>query len=287
MPDDMTLLVATSLEQAVAELAADPAATLLAGGTDLMVEVNDLRRRMGKVITLNRVPELRTWHHDPAARLLHIGAGITWAEIGREPISTWVPCLAQAALTVGSPQIRHVGTLGGNLATCSPAGDGLPPLAALDAVVHLVSSAGSRSLPFGEFMIGPKHSALQPGELITGVTVPVVAGWQGFSKIGARNSMVIAIVSAALVVDTEHRSLRVALGASGPQIVLCPDAEALVAVEADFDAGRVSAAVMAEFTELVRRAALPIDDHRSTADHRRHCVGVLAGRLLRSAFPHE
>lgn len=283
----MSVLVATSLGQAVEELAGDPGATLLAGGTDLMVEVNDFGRRVGKVIALNRVPELRIWHHDPAAGLLHIGAGITWAEIGREPISSWVPCLAQAALTVGSPQIRNVGTLGGNLATCSPAGDGLPPLAALGAVVHLTSSAGPRSLPFGEFMIGPKHSALRPGELITGVSVPVLAGWQGFSKVGARNAMVIAIVSAALVADTEHRSLRVALGASGPEIILCPDAEALVVAEADFAARRVSAAVVAEFTELVRRAARPIDDHRSTADHRRHSVGVLAGRLLRRAFPHE
>lgn len=283
----MSILVATSLGQAVEELAADPGATLLAGGTDLMVEVNDFGRRVGKVIALNRVPELRTWHHDPIARLLHIGAGITWAEIGREPISSWVPCLAQAALTVGSPQIRNAGTIGGNLATCSPAGDGLPPLAALGAVVNLVSSAGPRSLPFGDFMIGPKQSALRPGELITGVTVPVVSGWQGFSKVGARNAMVIAIASAALVADTEHRSLRVALGASGPQIILCPEAEALVVAEADFAARRVSPAVVAEFTELVRRAARPIDDHRSTADHRRHSVGVLAGRLLRRAFPNE
>lgn len=283
----MSVLVASSLEQAVEEFAANPSATLLAGGTDLMVEVNEFGRHVGKVIALNRVPELRTWHHDPIARLLHIGAGITWAEIGREPISSWVPCLAQAALTVGSPQIRNAGTIGGNLATCSPAGDGLPPLAALGAVVNLVSSAGPRSLPFGDFMIGPKQSALRPGELITGVTVPVVSGWQGFSKVGARNAMVIAIASAALVADTEHRSLRVALGASGPQIILCPEAEALVVAEADFAARRVSPAVVAEFTELVRRAARPIDDHRSTADHRRHSVGVLAGRLLRRAFPNE
>lgn len=120
-----------------------PHATLLAGGTDLMVELNGGHRQVSEVVALARVAELRTWHHDPVAGVLHIGAGVTYAEIADEPIASWVPALAQAARTVGSPQIRHAATIGGNLGTCSPAGDGLPVLAALDATVHLASAAGA------------------------------------------------------------------------------------------------------------------------------------------------
>ena len=208
-------------------------------------------------------------------------------EIEQLPLAGWVPALAQAARTVGSPQIRHAATIGGNLGTCSPAGDGLPVLSALDAQVHLASVAGERTLSFDEFMIGPKRTARQPGELITGVTVPVFGGWQGYSKVGVRNAMVIAVASASLVVDTAGRSVRLALGSVGPVILRCPEAEALANTEADFAARRVSETVVAQFAELARDAARPIDDHRSTAEYRRHAIGVLAGRLLRRAFPNE
>src|SRR5690606_15920057 len=131
------VVVPTSLADAVAAAGATPDALLLAGGTDLMVELNERHRLLAwndsTVIALNRVPELTSWTHDPAARLLHLGAGVRWAEIEREPLCSMVPALAEAARTVGSPQIRNAGTVGGNLATCSPAGDGLPVLVALDA----------------------------------------------------------------------------------------------------------------------------------------------------------
>lgn len=283
----MSALVATSLAEAVEALASDPAATVLAGGTDVMVEVNDGHRAIERVIAVDRIPELRTWHHDPVAGVLHLGAGITWGEIEREPIAEWVPALAQAARTVGSPQIRHAGTIGGNLGTASPAGDGLPPLAALDATVHLVSVAGERSLPFTEFMTGPKRTARRPDELIRGVTVPLLDGFQGYSKVGVRNAMVIATASAALVVDTAAHTVRLALGSVGPVILRCPEAEAFAAGAADWHLDRVSVADVQQFAALARAAARPIDDHRSTADYRRHAVGVMAGRLLRRAFPHE
>ncbi|MCY7299526.1 MAG: FAD binding domain-containing protein, partial [Ilumatobacteraceae bacterium] len=189
----MSVIVPTSLHIALRALAAAPEATVLAGGTDLMVELNSGHRPVSSVIAVGRIPELRSWSHDPVAGLLHIGAGITYGEIAREPLAQWVPALAQAARTVGSPQIRHTATIGGNLGTCSPAGDGLPVLAALDAVVHLASLEGARSVPFADYMVGPKRTARQPGELITGVTVPVVRGWQGYSKVGVRNAMVIAV----------------------------------------------------------------------------------------------
>jgi CO/xanthine dehydrogenase FAD-binding subunit len=281
----MSVLVPTSLDDALAALADHPDATVLSGGTDLMVEVNGGHRRPDHVIAVNRVPELCTWHHDPGARTLRIGAGITYAEIEREPIALWSPALAQAARTVGSPQIRHAATIGGNVGTCSPAGDGLPALRALDAVVELRSSGGVRAVPFAEFMTGPKRTARQPGELITAVVVPVADGYQGYSKVGVRNAMVIATASVAVVVH--GRSVAIALGSVGPTILRCREAETLAASSADFAARRLAADVVDECCELVRRAARPIDDHRSTAEYRRHAVGVLAGRLLRRAFPHE
>lgn len=279
----MSVFVPTSLDDALRALADTPDATVLAGGTDLMVDFNEGRRRADTVVAVNRVAELRTWHHDGAT--LRIGAGITYAEIELEPIATWAPALAQAARTVGSPQIRHAATIGGNVGTCSPAGDGLPVLAALDARVELASLSGVRTVPFAEFMVGPKRTMRQPGELITAITVPVADGYQGYSKVGVRNAMVIATASVALAV--QHGQVAIALGSVGPTILRCPDAEALATASADVEAGHITADVVAECVELVRAASRPIDDHRSSAAYRRHAVGVLAGRQLRRAFPHE
>jgi CO/xanthine dehydrogenase FAD-binding subunit len=279
----MSVLVPTSLDAALAALADHPDATVLSGGTDLMVEVNSGHRRPEHVVAVNRVPELSTWQHDPVAGTLRIGAGIRYTEIEHDPIASWSPALAQAARTVGSPQIRHAATIGGNVGTCSPAGDGLPVLRALDAVVELRSAESTRQVPFGEFMTGPKRTVRAPGELITAVTIPVADGYQGYTKVGVRNAMVIATASVALAV--RGHSVAIALGSVGPTILRCPEAEALAASSADFEAGHLPADVLAQCCELVRTSARPIDDHRSTADYRRHAVGVLAGRLLRRAFP--
>jgi CO/xanthine dehydrogenase FAD-binding subunit len=282
----MAVIVPRSLAEALQALAELPDATVLAGGTDLMVELNEGRRQVSSVIAVNRVTELGSWRHDPASGTLFLGAGVTYAEIAGGPIAEWVPSLAQAARTVGSPQIRHAATIGGNLGTCSPAGDGLPPLAALEAVVHLASAAsGERTLPFAEFMVGPKRTARAAGELITGVTVPVLQGWQGYSKVGVRNAMVIATASAALVTDTAGASVRLALGSVGPVVLRCPAAEAFAADHVDFTAASVGDDAVRQFAALARDAAQPIDDHRSSAAYRRHAVGVLAARLLRRAFP--
>jgi len=198
-----------------------------------------------------------------------------------------LPALAEASRTVGSPQIRHAGTLGGNLGTCSPAGDGLPVLAALDAVVHLASARGERSLPVAEFMIGVKRTARDADELITAVTVPVLDGWQGYSKVGVRNAMVIALATACVAVDTPGKTVRLAIGSVGPTIIRCSEAEAFAAGAVDFTARAASADTVARFGALAASASRPIDDHRATADYRRHAIGILAGRLLRRAFPNE
>ncbi len=281
----MSVSVVHSLDEALALLAADPSATVLAGGTDVVVELNMGHRRTHSVVCVNRVRELRSWRHDPTTDLLRIGAAITWAEIADAPLADFAPALAQAARTVGSPQIRHAGTIGGNVGTASPAGDGLPVLAALDAVVHLASADGERDVPFADYATGPKRTVRRPGELITAVSVPVLSGFQGYAKVGVRNAMVIATASACLAVDTTTHSVRLALGSVGPVILRAPEAERIAAEAADFEAGTIGVDAIAAFGAAAEAAARPIDDHRSSAAYRRHAIGVLARRLLTRAFP--
>ncbi len=277
--------VATTLHDALDRLAQDPSALVLAGGTDLMVELNGGHRTAGSVVCVNRVSELRSWRHDPGSGTLTIGAGVTYAELEQPPLAALVPALAEAARTVGSPQIRNAATIGGNLGTASPAGDGLPVLAAHDAVVHLASATERRDVPFGEFAVGPKRTVLRPGELITGVSVPVLRGFQGYRKVGVRNAMVIATASACLAVDEVARTVRLALGSVGPTILRAGEAEALAAAGVDWAAGAADDDLVARFAAAAAAAARPIDDHRSTAAYRRRAIEVLSGRLLRQAFP--
>lgn len=280
----MAVLIPTNLTDALSALAADPSAMVLAGGTDLMVEINGGHQQPSGVVAVNRIADLRTWTYDTASSRVRIGAGVTYAELEGEHFQQWLPALSQAARTVGSPQIRHAATLGGNVATCSPAGDGLPVLSALDAVVHLVAVNGERSMPFSEFMLGPKRNALQPGELIESITLPVFAGWQGYSKVGVRNAMVISNAGACLAVDDDG-GIRLALGSVGPTIIRCADAESFAASVVDHSSMSVPDEAVDEFGRRAAAEASPIDDHRSTAAYRRHAVAVLSRRLLRRAFP--
>jgi CO/xanthine dehydrogenase FAD-binding subunit len=280
----MTVLVATTLNEALELLSAEPDSMVLAGGTDAMVEINMGHRRPAGVVSVGRIPELRTWSYSAESATVRIGAAVTYGELEANPFVRWVPALSQAARTVGSPQIRHAATLGGNVATCSPAGDGLPVLAALEAIVHLVSLDGSRSIQFSDFMTGPKRTALWPGELIESVSLPVFSGWQGYAKVGVRNAMVISNAGACLVVD-DVGGVRIALGSVGPTILRCPEAELLAASVVDHKGRSVTDSDASEFGRLVASAARPIDDHRSTAAYRRHAIEVLARRLLRRAFP--
>ncbi|HSP27221.1 MAG TPA: xanthine dehydrogenase family protein subunit M [Ilumatobacteraceae bacterium] len=280
----MAVHLPDTVDEAVECLAAEPSATLLAGGTDLMVEVNDGHRRpSGSVVVVNRIPELRSWRHDPMAGSVTIGAAVSYREMLEGPMASMVPALAQAARTVGSPQIRNVGTLGGNLGTCSPAGDGLPVLSALDAVIELASVDGRRRVSVGDFMVGVKRTALAPGELIVSITVPVVDGWQGYAKVGVRNAMVIAVASVCVVLDRADSSVGVALGSVGPTILRCPDAEEHLAASLDWATLDAAPADLDRFASLVSAASRPITDHRSSAEYRRHAVGVLARRLVRRA----
>lgn len=253
-----------------------------------MVEINDGHRRpKDLVIALNRVAELRSWRHDPVLGTVTIGAGVTYTQLMAEPIASLLPALAEAARTVGSPQIRNAGTLGGNLGTCSPAGDGLPVLSALDAELRVVSADGERSVSVHDFMVGVKRTALQPGELILEIVLPVRNGWQGYAKVGVRNAMVIAVASSCLSIDVASKRVAVALGSVGPTVLRCRDGEDQISAAVDWSTRTVSADAVTAFSDLVRQASSPITDHRSTADYRRHAVGILAARLARRGLTIE
>src|SRR5438270_13579550 len=193
-----------------------PEAIPLAGGPDVMVDMNFGRLRPPAIIDVSRLGELTSHREDNGK--IYLGSGVTYATIVRE-MAAFKP-LVQASRSVGSPQIRNRGTVGGNLGTASPAGDALPVLAAYDAEVVLRSRArGERSLPWNLFLTGPKKTAIAPDELIIGTRWRRFRGPGSFSKIGTRNAMVIAVAGLCLVIDEERRRVNVALGSVGSTIL--------------------------------------------------------------------
>ena len=258
----MDVLTPRSLDEALRLKAENPSALPIQGGTDVMVALNFDRVRPEALLNLNEVPELRSWSRKNGT--LRLGSGLTYAEAMAGPVAEEMPALAEASRTVGSPQIRNRGTIGGNLGTASPAGDALPPLLIEGTEVELASVRGTRLLPLGEFLVGPKRNALAEDELIVGVLVESSGQPQTFMKVGPRNAMVIAVCSLALVADRERGELRAAFGSAGP-------VTGLVVSPLDESEG---------FPDRVADAASPIDDVRGTAVYRRHALRVLTQRAL-------
>ena len=230
-----------------------------------MVEVNLAHHRPPSVVSLGRVDELDSEDAN------HLGAGMTWQRLEHSRHRA----LAQAARTVGSPQIRSVGTIGGNIGTASPAGDGLPWIAAADASITVRSrSRGDRVIPWDEFFVGVKKTSLAPDEVITGIAVPDdLPIRQEFAKVGVRNAMVISTVSC--VVMRGDDGYRIALGSVAPTPIRAPRTEALLN-----DASTIDESVLDEVARTVSEEVRPITDHRSTEEYRRHASGVLARRLV-------
>jgi CO/xanthine dehydrogenase FAD-binding subunit len=279
----MEALLPRTLDEALESKAAHPEAVPIAGGTDLMVELNFDHTRPETVIDISRLAELRDWRREDGN--LFVGAGVTYARCMRELPE--MRALAEASRSVGSPQIRNRGTIGGNLGTASPAGDALPVLAANDGDVVLVAAGGgTRTIPWDGFLLGVKRTALSPDELILGARWAVPRGPQSFSKVGTRNAMVIAVASLCLVMDEDAREVRVALGSVGPTVLRARDAEAFArdalsrAGSWDDPSAPVGRQDFEGFAERVAADATPIDDVRGTAAYRRHACRVLAGRAL-------
>jgi len=282
----MQFLQPTALQEALEAKAAHPEAVPIFGGTDVMVELNFARRRPEAVMDLTRVPEIREWGEDDGR--LRVGAGVTYTRIIEE-IGDRLPGLAMASRTVGSPQIRNRGTVGGNLGTASPAGDALPPLYASDAEVEVASVEGSRRVPVAEFIVGPKRNVLEPNELVAAFHVPGAEGPQQYSKIGPRNAMVIAVCSFALALHPEKRTVGTCIGSAAPTPVRASDAEKFIEgilEEGDLWRSRaeIDDAALGRFRELVGMVARPISDVRGTVAYRTHAVGVLARRTLKWAW---
>jgi CO/xanthine dehydrogenase FAD-binding subunit len=279
----MEVLLPRTLEEALEFAAANPEVVPIAGGTDVMVELNMDLGRPETLMDVSALSELAVWRRENGD--LFLGAGVTYTRVLRElPEHT---ALAQASRSVGSPQIRNRGTVGGNLGTGSPAGDALPVLAAWDAEVVLGRADGTtRSVPWREFLTGVKQTAREPGELILGARWNVPTGPGSFSKIGTRNAMVIAVANLCLQLDEPTRSVRVALGSVAPTVVRAEAAETFVA-HAFEEAGlwddpraHFGPDAAERFGELVAEAAKPIDDVRGTSGYRRHAVEVMARRSL-------
>ena len=276
----MDVLTPRTLDEAVQLKAAHPDALPTEGGTDVMVELNFARSRPEALLDLTRVAELTDWNE--ADGRLPVGAGVSYARASRE-LGSAPPALAMASRTVGSPQIRNRGTIGGNLGSSSPAGDALPPLYASEATVELASVRGARSVPIDEFIVGPKRNVLAEDELIAGFSVPRARGPQQFSKIGTRNAMVIAVCSFAL--ELRERSVGTCIGSAAPSPRRAVEADALAAGALDWDGGRpIEEDAPMRFAELVAEAASPIDDVRGSSAYRRHALGVLSRRSLTWAW---
>lgn len=276
----MDFLAPTTWGEALAAKAEHPDALPVAGGTDVMVEINFDHRRPPALLDLTRVPELREWVvQDGRVRL---GAGVTYARVIDE-LGATLPGLAMAARTVGSPQIRNRGTVGGNLGAASPAGDCHPALLAADADVEVASVRGTRTVPVAEFFTGVKRNALAPDELIAAVWITPPAGPQQFCKIGTRNAMVIAVSAFGLALHPDRRAVGTGIGSAAPT-------PRRAAAAGEFLAGELEAAglwesrgalpdgLAVEFGRRVRDTAAPIDDVRGTAAYRLHTLSVMARR---------
>ena len=275
----MSVHIARDVDDVLDNLSSVKDATLLAGGTDLLVEINFGSARPAHVIVIDRLDELKALERNGHLRM---GALVTYTRMLEDDPGS--AALREAARTVGSPQIRNAGTLGGNLGTSSPAGDTLPVLAALDATVVLRSRDGQRRVKFVDYMTGPKKSVRRPDEIVVAAEWEEAGPAQTFMKVGTRNAMVIAVAGLALVVDRARRRVGVGLGSCGPTILRAPDAEKLASGVFDEMGWDRSAwptdAARKEFGRLVAAAARPIDDVRGTAAYRRHVLSVMASRAL-------
>jgi CO/xanthine dehydrogenase FAD-binding subunit len=283
----MEFLQPTSWDEALAARAGYPDAVPIAGGTDVMVEINFDHRRPAALLDLSRVEQLGEWSMDNGR--VRLGAGVSYARVITE-LGDRLAGLAMAARTVGSPQIRNRGTVGGNLGAGSPAGDSHPPLLAAGADVELVSVArGARLVPVEEFYTGVKRTVLAADELISAVLVTPPSGPQQFCKIGTRNAMVIAVTAFGFALHPDRRAVGTGIGSAAPTPRRAVEAERFLAGELEAAGLWDSRAPLPdtltrEFGARVGAAADPIDDVRGSAAYRRHSLAVLAHRAATWAW---
>lgn len=278
----MDFLRPAGWDEALAAKAEHPDAVPIAGGTDVMVEINYGVRSPERLLDLGRIAELHAWERD--GETVRLGAGVPYTAIV-EQLGTDLPALALAAHTVGSPQIRNRGSVGGNLGSASPAGDAHPALLAAGAEVEAESVRGARRIPVEEFFTGVKRHALADDELIRAVRIRTAPGPQQFSKVGTRNAMVIAVCAFAVALHPDTETVRTGIGSAAPTPLRAREAEeflaGVLAEERSWETGTaLDPAAVRRFAQLAAAACAPIDDVRGSAEYRRHAVSVLARRTL-------
>jgi CO/xanthine dehydrogenase FAD-binding subunit len=282
----MDFLQPRSWVEALQAKSAHPDAVPISGGTDVMVELNFDKHRPRYLLDLTRIDELREWSFDDGQ--VRLGAGVSYTRMIAE-LGDLLPGLAMAARTVGSPQIRNRGTVGGNLGAASPAGDSHPALLAAGAEVEVASARGTRQLALTDFYTGVKRNALAPDELISAILITPPGGPQQFCKIGTRNAMVISVSAFGLAMHPERKAVGTGIGSAAPTPRRAYDAETFLAAALDegglWDSrGDLPSTLAREFGSRVRAAASPIDDVRGTAAYRLHSLAVMARRSLAWAW---
>ena len=266
-----------TMDEAFLHLAAG-AARVLAGGTDLYPGAG--RELVGSVLDVTGLPG---FSQIETGNGLQIGAAVSWTSIAEARLPRALHALQQAARQIGGRQVQNAGTIGGNLCNASPAADGVPPLLALDAEVELVSGRGRRRLPLSHFLLGPRRTALNVGEVLAAVLIPEasLAGQSGFVKLGARSHLVISIAMVAarlVVIEGRVDQAAVAVGSCSPVAVRLPQ------VEAALQGAMVGEAVARIRAEDIQAEIAPIDDVRATADYRRKAAVELVRRAVGKAL---
>ena len=268
----------STLDEVLRRLADDPSLVPTAGCTDLMVRGPEALHRMDRVIDLLGVSELRGIRETGGG--LELGATASFTEIRRsEAVRAAFPALAAAASVVGGWQIQNRATLGGNMANASPAGDSLPVLLALDAIVVAAGAGGFREIPYAGFHTAYRRTALQPGEIVASVRLPYLpeGSVQAFRKVGTREAQAISKVVVAMagrIEDGRIAGLRLAAGSVAPVPVRLRAAE-----KAAMGMAPGAAAAAAAGREAAREVT-PIDDVRSTAEYRRFALERVVRRLV-------
>lgn len=266
---DRAFLNPRSLRDALRMLGSEGPLVPVAGCTDLYVSLNAGTLRATRFLNLWRLQELRGIRQQGGH--LRIGALTTYTELIHAPlVNRALPMLVAAAREVGGVQIQHRGTIGGNVANASPAGDTLPVLAVAEAIVELRSAAGDRQVPFAAFYTGYRQTVARPDELIVAFHVPVVVGRQWFRKVGARAAQA---VSKVVMAGVGGAAPRVALGSVSPTVVR------LTRTEAAFAAG----ASIADAQRVMLEEIAPIDDVRSTSEYRQRVAGNLLAEFSQEA----
>jgi xanthine dehydrogenase small subunit len=269
---DRQLLTPRSLREAVRMLDSEGPLTPMAGCTDLYVALNAGALAARRFLNLWELDELR--RIAVRGRTLSIGALCTYTDLIRSRVvRTRVPMLVAASKEIGGPQIQNRGTIGGNVANASPAGDTLPVLLAADAMILIRSVHGDRRVPFVEFYTGYRRSVLQPNELIAAVEIPAITGRQWFRKVGTRAAQAISKVVMAGIDPGRGRAPRVAIGSVAPTVVRLPSTETALAAGAS----------VADAQRILLDEIAPIDDVRSTADYRRRVAANLLASFWNDA----